>query len=833
MGFGPKLIYVTDILQAYEASVAAGTPMLTADGKPAWSAEGGIAADYRGGAKANTIDKASKLPPSVAEHYWANGWYSNSGIIPGTNQNFDSKKMWLGYASVVSQYAKEVEAWLNQLNTQMKDPGNQTAVMNYAQYRAGDLKSSGSFGQWVGQIFQSAGAYFNSIFNNGLSTAAPQVFGYSAGTPLSTGVAANSTVAKNVQATVSGVDRLIDIVMGIIQNSIIKQASSDIRSFGGATDKGSYAPATLTKALALNEQLTSIADSLGLLTSADTAVATAAYRAIADGIVEATIRNFKYGMTTALNTLGVQAANPLATDYPSGKVYSVADFAKLDGFSPTDPLAMTNKDQKVTDATSLMAQSAGYSWIMKVGKPLLTMAASDAVAGKVKTDIKSIADGLQTQGAITPNEYASLLNNSPNTAVSDYIRDSANGAAGAQAFLLQLYTAEAKAVTNAKADYLKDPGTTTTLNSNQAANTFTNPGDPNQANPTAYAMADYTNIYAYLQSYDAAYKAMAAADNAAHAAANTASGGQISTTPASVPDLSAGALVMQGNLANTDNMTALAPQSLAAQVYRTVYAAEAEKANAAFQAGKKAAAATAVDKTTGLLAIKDLAAVTYTDGSTQYTTTNDGTAAAYEKRNAKTTDEGQPKGQAFIDGFNAATVKITVKASSSDGTFKAPSDTIGYALNDAPVTITAPDIPGWYAKPATQSGTYHEDTTLAFTYTKGASMTAKTATSTPATALFSGSKASDLIQPLVKLTWSDQHAEYIGLIDPSHYTVVNDGTAVGDYKFIVTPAGAQAILTALQGRPALATGYQLPTIADLTGITGTLFKTIQPSSRKW
>lgn len=215
-GFGAKLYYVTDILQAYDASVAAGTPMLTADGKPAWTGQNGIDASYLGQSTNHKLANAKSLPTDANVSKW-NGfyWIANSNLL-GTQ--YDAKSMWAGYASVIAQYAQELESWLKQVSTGMQDPKNQSTVMNYSQYRSGDLQQSSGLMDWIGQLISSGGTYIGTVFGGGLSKAAPSVFGYTKALNADT---TDSTVVTNVSDTVSGVDKLIDIVMGVIQNSIV------------------------------------------------------------------------------------------------------------------------------------------------------------------------------------------------------------------------------------------------------------------------------------------------------------------------------------------------------------------------------------------------------------------------------------------------------------------------------------------------------------------------------------------------------------------------------------------------------------------------------------
>ncbi|MFT9039337.1 hypothetical protein, partial [Schleiferilactobacillus harbinensis] len=623
---------------------------------------------------------------------------------------------------------------------------------------------------------------------------------------------------------------------------------NDIRSLGNASDSATYAPATLADALKLNASLSSIAGTLGLSDSANTAFATAAYRAIADGIVTAVVRNYKYGMTTALNSLHAVTSDAAAVDVAGDVVYSADTLAKLMGFSATTAVDVANKigvannDQSVANAPAQMAQAAGYAWVMQVGQAVIKMAASDAASGSVKTTAAQIATTLLANKSITQNQYNNLMTaGSANSDANGYTRNgSAAASIGAQNFVLQLYTAESSAITNAKNDYLADPGTTNTLTKNRATNVFENPGDPN-ATKTQYYMTDYTNTYAYLQSYDAAYKAMVAADTASHTAAttNAANAGNISTAKPAVPsDLASNvtqALINSTYLADTTTLSAFGPDTIASQAYQAVYMAEAQNANAAYQAGVKAAGALAVDPATGLLNINGIGDVSYTDPVTKqvYNSTSD-TTAAYQKLNKATSVSGPVSGTAFTDGFNSATVKLTLHATSADSTFSSasgvPADSVVYSVKGTKVTIPAPIVTGWYATPGIATGiagtdAFATNSTLTFTYVKGISL--QTSTVTAASVPFTGAKASTIARPVVHLTWSDGQTQDVPLTDSSMYQFTPDGIAVGSYNFTVTAAGAQSILAALVSL----SGYQLPTAASLTGLAGTFSITNNPAKQ--
>ncbi|MCI2172278.1 hypothetical protein [Schleiferilactobacillus perolens] len=596
---------MADIVAAYQASVALKTPGVGTDGKPFWTAASGISKYL--GIDVASIQKGtypagsglSSLPPDTATHYW-NGvaWTTSpTGFLGVKNENRDSASVWLGYGQTVGQYATELESWLQQLTDQMKVPQNQSAVMNYTAYRAGDLSQGNSFWDWLSGLGGVTGKLWNSIIlGNGLSDSVPTVFQYNATS------GASKEIAGYATTTVQGLDRMIDIVMGVIQNSIIHQALNDVRSLGNATDETSYAPATLQGALGLNKVLSNIATLFGLSPAVNTSVATQAYQAISTGIVDAVVRNFKYGMTTALSGLNVvptaasAAADAAAAKAAGETVYSAATLKSTPGYTDGTALGVANTDQS---SVAQLSQAAGYAWVTQVGQAVIKMAANDAATHSKKTTIDQIASALQTSGALTPTQYTNLMTGgSANGDANGYTRNgSAAASVGAQNFILKLYNAEANAVSNALSDYVKDPGltaatdsttnttTTTTLLAGVAnsQNQFVNPGDPSST-PTVYSMTDYSAIYKYLLSYNATYKGMVAADTASHTALN----GNIPHIT-TAPVLSSSADTLTGTLTGTAGQSLLQAESLADTAYINAYNAEADKANAAFNAGVAAA----------------------------------------------------------------------------------------------------------------------------------------------------------------------------------------------------------------------------------------------------
>ncbi|MFT8338404.1 hypothetical protein, partial [Schleiferilactobacillus harbinensis] len=765
LDFGTKLGYVSDILAAYNESIAEGTPGFGSDGKPFWTGAGGVNSTLKN--VSNTpgyypiANVAHSLPPSTAAFYWdgtvgSSKWTTDPGgiVILGNRINgnlvYDSTAVWQGYGQTIAQYASELQGWLNQVTTAMQQPANQAAVMNHSTYRATDLSQTGNFFSSIGAAINALGSYYTSLTGGGLTSSVPTVFGYNSSTPLGNATA-GSAMATDASTTISGLGRLIDLVMSMIQNSIVHQALSDVRSLGNGADRTSYIPSTLTDAVALNASLSSVASTIGLQPAESSAVATTVYNAIANGIVDAVVRNFKYGMTNALHSLFVDGfVNGAIVADAAGDTPYVGDtqYKTLAGYSATDPTGVVGSNQ-AAGTVATMVQAAGYAWIMKVGKPLLTLAATDGAAGTMKANITAVINALPA-GTLTSDQIQTLLNNAPNTTVSGANGGYTRGTAGdlaAQNFLMQLYTSEYNAVANAKADYQNDPGTKNTLTANVSKNTFTNPGDPNLTNPTptaatVYTMQDYSDVYNYLLTYDATFKGMVAADTASDNAArglSTEKPGSISTVVASPGTLSAGAPALTGTLASSNPQSALQAEALADKAYVEAYAAEATRANAAYNAGVAAAKA-GVDSTTGIMKTT-VDTASYVSGTTTYTSKSDTTAVAYQTLNNNAGLQTVAAGTAFTEGYNSQIATLTVTASGSGSTaFPAQVPQVVEILKGHEVNITPPAIDGWYAvSPTTITGTYTTNATVNVVYETTA---VSAATSAAASASESASVAS-------------------------------------------------------------------------------------------
>ncbi|KRL08203.1 hypothetical protein [Schleiferilactobacillus perolens] len=218
------------------------------------------------------------------------------------------------------------------------------------------------------------------------------------------------------------------------------------------------------------------------------------------------------------------------------------------------------------------------------------------------------------------------------------------------------------------------------------------------------------------------------------------------------------------------------------------------------------------------------------DGIT-YTTSKDGTAT-YAKLNSADTATGQNAGQAFLDGLKSQIATLTVTGTSTDVSFPGVPSQTKYAIKGSQVTLSPvmQDINGndiskaWHTTQGSISKPYSADSTVNFTYVKGATLSTKTVVANPTSALFTGDNASVLMagnKPVVTITWSDNHTETVELTDPSQFKVTNDGAKIGDYAFALTTAGINAIISALNTRTAITSGnYQIPTAEDLAGVTG-------------
>lgn len=620
-----------------------------------------------------------------------------------------------GYGLIINDYVSEIQKYIQQVNTQMEDPANQTGVMQASKYSTNDLNNQSNLFTSIGQgasaglevIKQSWGSSDSVTGRNGA------VFDYHA-TP---GI--NGDASRQAASSIKSLNMYFNIVIGYIQNSVMKQALSDVRSLGNGyssngTDFDPYVPAQFGDALKLNRPLYDMTKFMGLEANINSEIAQGLYVGISSGITQAVVREFAAGMHSILQA----QLNP----YDPG---NQPNYSGISGFNINDPYSAPNKDQK-SQNVMLFLQASGNAWGNKVLPGIMDLAIKQAANPTLAKD----SDGSVNVDAIIaalPNEVLSSDEKAilgpteqPNTrrGLVNYTR-SPNGA---RAFIKELFTAEYTAVQQARADFLANP----TANDQQIwdqAPIFERPGDLQKGTDQAdrYQMADYVTIYKYLQSSNAAYQGMIDADTSSHARKNGEKVAAITKTDKTFAG-DVNVINNSGTIklkANKDLVIKLLQggdvNEIYRQVYVDVYNKEADNANKSYEAGGKAAQAEFEKSANGQL--PPVGKVAYDS----YNATNDDTVKlmplnAADQSNSKI----MKSGQAFADGYQAAIRPINIKTRAEAGdenaaNFKA-ADSQVFTLKDKGITIDAPKIAKWTALTAKKDADSKTDT-LVFDYT--------------------------------------------------------------------------------------------------------------------
>lgn len=362
----------------------------------------------------------------------------------------------------------------------------------------------------------------------------PNIFKY---TPNGSDSAINTMASK----AITNVNNLIAMALSQIQNAIINQALSDIRSVGGSQsdDTGSSVtlPQRLSDAMALNTPLLSIAKMFGFSGAINSSVVNQVYLSIAKGIRTTINTNFQQGMSEAISVAmnGYATVHDDATNTDTKKTDADFDndFKSLKGYSDNvlgkigkdiNPEGLASNGQAYSDIIRFV-QAVGYAYGKKLAPSILAMAAKNAMTDNGSTDAITIINNLHDQGVINDKEYAQLTtvttgkDSNGNTITSFYddgdaMKNYQANPLGAQNTILAIYNAEVNAIKQAISDFNANPNITIDSNKIQFVNQGTagnNVYDTDTktmsvSTATSVAVGDYANVLAYLQSSNAAKK---------------------------------------------------------------------------------------------------------------------------------------------------------------------------------------------------------------------------------------------------------------------------------------------------------------------------------------
>lgn len=651
IGIIPKIAKILD------AFVTTKGTMINDDGSLAWN--NGSTMPYKDG-------------QTIYEHSVAGitYWDGNNGNVKDT-QIFHASDYSAGYATILKTYCESVNAYLNQVKNNINDPTMADTLINdkNAAYDPTALKNStNAWGNIIAMI-TAGGAIFNNPVNDD-----SDIFNKTATLPTDntiTNATYNANIKKEAQASIDVINTFIGIAIKNIQNGIMKQALSDIRSLGGnqgnsqagSTNNvnGSIAiPSSLTEALKLNASLNSLINTFGFGSTVDSSVINGVYLDIAYGIRNAIELHFQQGVNEAIS----HVLN--GTDAP--------DFSKVNGYTDTaDPKTIANTAQDAGENT-LFVEAIGYAWASKIAQSVVNEAVNDIASGKVQsgTDIGIAIVNALPAGTLTENEKDELTQ--ANYADPDLNSSDASytpSATGALKTIADLYNAEINALKQAQTDYIADPdatpdaskgpnfaneGTSGIVTYDAATGKYNAP----MAATSISAAGDYVRAIEFLQSTNATTDAQADADVTSHTQHDGNVANITTTTKAFTGDETKLDSIQLKTYKSQIAAFLLGTGSNAAQqAYIKAYNNEAALANAAFKAGSNAADdQTSSDyfMTNGTIPkiVVGDDTITIKVGGVTYSAKNDGTGSNY----TATSGTGEPSGTAFVDGYVPAQLRL-------------------------------------------------------------------------------------------------------------------------------------------------------------------------------
>ncbi|WP_169788699.1 KxYKxGKxW signal peptide domain-containing protein, partial [Lentilactobacillus kisonensis] len=650
-----KVPTIADIVDAYNNSplVAGSTTehtMLNADGTPAWTGRKIPATD--GVSITWNMDLIGTYPLNQ-KGYWKLG-----STFLGNNKTLTLSDYRAGYAAYVKDYAKQMVNFMTQVQNQVQNPDNGDKLVNTTKYNSSDLTATSDIWSIFGTAITTViGKLLNVLGQKDVTSSNPAIFGVNTNS-------SDSTVNDLVKSSVTTINGFIALALPYIQNGIMNQALSDIRSFGGSqgsqTDGFSVTlPATLTEAMNLNAPLQKLASAFGFGNVISSTIVNNVYLSIAKGVRTAINSHFQTGLDAAV-------ANIMNGTVPA------IDYTKVTGYSTTDIGKFATTNQNAGDITKFV-EAIGYAYGQKLVPAILKMAVNNVTSNTGTLTARQIVDQLHADKVISDTEYTLLTTpgttgtdsaGNPTTKYSEVtgkVNYQANPT-GAMNTILAIYNAEVNAINQAKADFAANPNTTIDsskvqfVNQGTAGNNVYDSKTGTMTVSTAITVnaGDYAKILAYLQSSDAAKQGQADADVTSHDQKN----GQvvdISTTDKTFKGDTS--LLSSDQLKNSlDAIVQSLGQSASSTLgkyYIESYNAEAKLANAAFAAGQQAANEQAKSdyfKKNGTLPTATVGddSVSTKVGDVTYSGANDGTASDYSSTSGL---GGFATGTAFVDGY--------------------------------------------------------------------------------------------------------------------------------------------------------------------------------------
>ncbi|WP_146985975.1 KxYKxGKxW signal peptide domain-containing protein, partial [Lentilactobacillus rapi] len=652
-----------------EAFISTNGTMLNADGSLAWPS--GYTEPCTDG-------------QTIYHHYIGNYWDANSGLSD-KNGTFNTTDYNAGFAAILKTYCEEINSYLNQVKNNVNDPTYADALVNdkNAAYDPTDLHNTTNGWGDLAALIKAGGALFNNPVNDN-----NDIFSKTATTPTDANATLttsyNKDITQDAQTSIDVINTFIGIAITNIQNGIMKQALSDIRSLGGnqgnsqagstGNVNGSIAiPGTLTEALELNASLNSLINTFGFGKTVDSSVINGVYLDIAYGIRNAISLHFQKGVNEAIDHV------------LNGK--PAPDFSSVAGYTAnsSNPEAIANTAQAAGSDT-LFVEAIGYAWASKIAQPIVNEAVNDIASDTVKSTATEIVNALPA-GTLSDTEMSELLtegafdkNLDSSDTTNPHYTPSAKGALQT---ILDLYNAEVNALKQAQADYIANPDATPDANNGPK---FANEGTSGivtydattgkynapMAATSISAAGDYVRAIEFLQSTHATGYGQADADDISHTQHN----GDVATITSTTKTFTGDETKLDSVqlAAYKDKIAAFllgTGSNAAQQAYIKAYNDEAGLANAAFEAGGNAAydqTNSTYFMTNGTIPVITVGnnTVTIKVADVTYSASDDGTASNYSATSGL---GGQPTGTAFVDGYVASTIaaiQAAIKAIAND-----------------------------------------------------------------------------------------------------------------------------------------------------------------------
>ncbi|MDT7019682.1 DUF5776 domain-containing protein [Levilactobacillus namurensis] len=722
-----------------------------------------------------------------------------------------------GYTHYLFNFAKGLSQWIDSIQDKATNPTTANQLIDDVTYNPNSMTGVTSSGQLGVAVTWATGE------NKGY---AKDVLGYQ-----SDGNVAASKIAQAVET----VTDYVKIIAPNIIDGIAHQAMTDIRSLGGAINGDDYAPQTLSQAIQLNQNITTMVGNMGLTGLVSTSLFEDIYQGIRANAVTALENNWTIGKNDALQQMlaegdstGAQNDNdPLYANFVKGKDAQTAG-------------NITNSLFNTAGKLSTMSQQAGFTWAYKVLGQVINIANTDALGGTGKPDLAAIVTQLQASGTISAAEANQILQGTQAShtitsggRTTTYTRNSV----GVQRVINEVYLAEYNAATAAVQDLTTNQTAPEQWVSQQQQNlTYQSPITKQWMPGMTTTLGIYEQLWGTMWSFAPGYLGMAAADHAVHQQQGPVSvpsqpwkvGSSITHAWADMLMFS-GAMVTSPNIPQVQQALLDLGQRLAGQAYQR----ELVLANQAFNDGKALAHQQDAQSLDG-----SLPPVTQAGAYHEHDASNDGTGQVFLPQQSTVLDEWRgvvsapAPGQIFQDGYQSQLETVTIYTKATGTSFFGPkfSNTAMSKLNNTKVNVlkghadrlTRPSTDAKWRLVSTQVA----PTTVTFEYAPVPQETAVSSVNLQAVeGNYDGQPASQhLAGAQLQLQWADQSTKTITL-QSDWVTVDQDQARVGDYQYQLSAKGIQVLLQQLQqGLPKTAA---VPTLAQLTTAKGTVI--LKPS----